>query len=93
MPEAERQDTGAIYKKLTLKELQSVTPGFNWTTYLNSFMHVPIELSEPVVVYAFSYIIDSIKIMQNTSPKVIHNYAIWRLVRQLSAYLGKVYFV
>lgn len=88
MPEADRQDTGAIYKKLTLKELQSVTPEFDWSLYLNTFMPIKIEMDEPVVVYAFSYLIDTIKIMQKTDPRVIHNYAIWRLVRQLCAYLG-----
>jgi membrane metallo-endopeptidase-like protein 1 len=88
MPEADRQDTGAIYKKLTLKELQSVTPTFDWNAYLNTFMPIKIEPEEPVVVYAFSYLIETIKIMHNTDARVIHNYAIWRLVRQLCAYLG-----
>lgn len=88
MPEADRQDTGAIYKKLSLKELQTISPEFDWSSYLNTFMPIKIEMDEPVVVYAFSYLIESVKIMQKTDVRVIQNYAIWRLVRQLCAYLG-----
>jgi len=55
LPEADRHDTSAIYRKLTLRELQREVPQLQWLVYLREFIGAPIDEEEPVVVYAMPY--------------------------------------
>lgn len=50
-----------------------------------------IELDEPVVVYSLNYLLEVGKILEQTDVKIIHNYIIWRLVRNLTPYLAGDY--
>lgn len=66
LPEADRHDTSAIYRKLTLRELQAVVPQVKWLEYLNSFLDADITEDEPVVAYGLSYFIEMGKILADT---------------------------
>lgn len=66
LPEADRQDTSAIYRKLSLATLQRVVPQINWLQYLNSFLKVKVNEDEPVVAYGLPYFIEMGKILAKT---------------------------
>ncbi|XP_019868485.2 neprilysin-1-like [Aethina tumida] len=87
LPEQDRHDTSVIYKKLTLEELQKIVPQINWLEYLNSFLDVDLIDQEPVVAYGLSYFQEMGKILAETDRRVIHNYALWRLIMSLSPHL------
>ena len=91
MPEADRHDTGSIYRKLTVKELQNIVKEFDWLIYFNKILPIKIDLDEPIVVYSLNYLLEIGKILEQTDVKIIHNYVIWRLVRNLTPYLAGDY--
>ena len=93
MPEADRLDTGAIYKKLSLKKLKALVPEFDWISYLNSFLPTAVFIDEEIVVYAIEYFQEMGKIIAKQDTKIIHNYAIWRLVKHILPYLDGEYAV
>lgn len=77
-----------------MKELQSIVKEFDWELYFNkifSALPLKIELDEPVVVYSLNYLLEVGKLLETTDVKVIHNYIIWRLVRNLTPYLAGEY--
>lgn len=91
MPEADRHDTGAIYTKLTVEELGKIVPEIDWLLYLNSFMPTKIDQDELIVVYSMDYFKNMGKILSKVDTKVIHNYALWRLIHHLLPYLDGDY--
>jgi hypothetical protein len=66
LPEADRHDTSAIYRKLTLQELQTIVPQIKWLEYLRSFLDADINEQEPVVAYGLSYFIEMGRILAET---------------------------
>lgn len=66
LPEADRHDTSAIYRKLTLRELQREVPQLQWLVYLREIMSVPIDEDEPVVTYAMPYFMQIGRIISKT---------------------------
>ncbi|XP_017776001.1 PREDICTED: neprilysin-2-like [Nicrophorus vespilloides] len=83
LPEADRHDTSVIYKKFTLKKLQSLVPEFNWEVYLKVFLDIKFTDDEPVVAYGLSYFIEMGRLLRITDRRVIHNYVMWRLIMAL----------
>ena len=69
-PEADRHDTSAIYRKLTLAQLQQEVPQLNWLEYLSAFLHADIDESEPVVSYAMPYFTEMGRIIQKTDRRL-----------------------
>jgi predicted metalloendopeptidase len=69
-PEADRHDTSAIYRKLTLAQLQQEVPQLNWLEYLSAFLHAYIDESEPVVSYAMPYFAEMGNIIQRTDRRL-----------------------
>nr|CAG4640659.1 EOG090X01U4 [Eulimnadia texana] len=91
IPEADRHDAGAIYSKMSLRELEKTVPEFNWREYLQAFLKFPLDDQEPIVTYAMSYLKELGKILSNTDRRVVHNYALWRLVADLVPHLPDDY--
>jgi membrane metallo-endopeptidase-like protein 1 len=71
IPEADRQDTSAIYRKDTLASLEKDIPEFNWKKYFQTFVHTELPSDEPIVSYAFPYLRDMAHIVKNTEPRYI----------------------
>lgn len=85
MPEVDRHDTSAIYRKLTLGELQREVPQLNWREYLQVTLgYSELSNDEALVSYATPYLIQMGKILAETDRRVVHNYIIWRLVTTTS---------
>lgn len=56
VPEEERIDTGAIYRQMSLAELQKKVPQFEWTKYFSVVLtNVPFDQSERIVSYSMPY--------------------------------------
>ncbi|XP_013793456.1 membrane metallo-endopeptidase-like 1, partial [Limulus polyphemus] len=91
IPEADRHDAGAIYNKLTVQELKNLVPKFSWLNYLNNVLPLKVDEMEPVVVYALPYFKQMGQILAETPRRVVHNYAIWRLVNDIIPYLNGDY--
>lgn len=91
MPEADRHDTGAIYKKLTINDLKQLVPEFDWIEYLNTFLPTQVTISEPIVAYALEYFQEMGKIIAQHDFKIIYNYAIWRMVKHILPFLDGEY--
>ncbi|RWS29487.1 neprilysin-2-like protein, partial [Leptotrombidium deliense] len=88
MPEADRHDTGAIYNKMTIRELQAEVPEFNFLMYLNTYLPMEVSESEFIVVYAVDYLKSIGKLLRHTERKIIHNYVIWRVVNFFIPYMS-----
>ncbi|XP_070151013.1 neprilysin-1 [Polyergus mexicanus] len=91
LPEADRHDTSAIYRKLTLRELQREVPQLQWLVYLREFMSVPIDEDEPVVTYAMPYFVQMGRIISKTDRRTLHNYILWRLVMSIMPHMINEY--
>ncbi|XP_024945616.1 neprilysin-1 isoform X2 [Cephus cinctus] len=87
LPEADRHDTSAIYRKLTLRELQQEVPQLNWQIYLQEFFNAPITEDEPVVAYAMPYFIQMGRIVDKVDRRTLHNYVLWRLVMSIMPHM------
>lgn len=89
MPEADRHDTSAIYKKITLPQLQRDVPQLNWKEYLQATLgnQIVLQDNEPVVSYAMPYLIQMGRIFAESDRRVIHNYIIWRLVMSIMTHM------
>ncbi|KAG5682753.1 hypothetical protein PVAND_012086 [Polypedilum vanderplanki] len=88
LPEVDRHDTSAIYRKLTLGELQREVPQLNWREYLQVTLgDVELKDNEEVVSYAMPYLVQMGRILSQTDRRIIHNYIIWRLVMSIMTHM------
>ncbi|KAH8409250.1 hypothetical protein KR009_011232, partial [Drosophila setifemur] len=89
LAEADRHDTSAVYRKLTLPELQDLVPEVQWAEYLQTALgeDIQLEADEPLVTYGLSYLTEMGKILARTERRVVHNYMLWRLVMSLMAHM------
>lgn len=71
LPEADRHDTSAIYRKLTLAQLQKEVPQVRWLEYLSAFLDADITDQEPVVSYALPYFVEMGKILERTDKRYV----------------------
>ncbi|XP_076652047.1 neprilysin-1 [Halictus rubicundus] len=83
LPEADRHDTSAIYRKVTLRELQAEIPQLQWKIYLQELIKAPVTEQEPIVAYGMKYFVHMGRIIENTDRRTLHNYILWRLVMSI----------
>ncbi|XP_011861521.1 PREDICTED: endothelin-converting enzyme 2-like isoform X2 [Vollenhovia emeryi] len=87
LPEADRHDTSAMYRKLTLQELQQEVPQLQWLIYLRTFINAPINEKELVVMYAMPYFVQMGRIISRTDQRTLHNYILWRFVMSIMPHM------
>ncbi|ELU08395.1 hypothetical protein CAPTEDRAFT_163321 [Capitella teleta] len=83
-PQIERHDTGAMYQKLSLRELRNKVPQFDWMTYFKTYLPVNVTEDEEVVSMAMEYIHKLGNLIVATDKKTLTNYCLWRLLLGLS---------
>uniref|UniRef100_A0A8C5PBL5 endothelin-converting enzyme 1 n=1 Tax=Leptobrachium leishanense TaxID=445787 RepID=A0A8C5PBL5_9ANUR len=85
VPQDERRDEEKIYNRMTVAELQTLSPAFDWMDYLG-FALSPLDLNdtEPVVVYGKEYLQQVSELVNNTDATILNNYLIWNLVQKMS---------
>ncbi|XP_035829721.1 neprilysin-1 [Aplysia californica] len=64
-------------------------PQFDVLRYLRGFIQDPITEDEPIVVFALQYLKDVVDIVEETEPRTVANYIIWRVVQHFVEYLDE----
>ncbi|XP_061501026.1 neprilysin-4 [Anopheles gambiae] len=77
----ERNNVSTLYRKLMLDQLQEEVPQINWTHYLTIVTERPVNGSSFVVMFAMSYMRDLVELIDQTEPRIVANYLLWRFVR------------
>ncbi|KAL9885946.1 neprilysin-1-like [Glossina fuscipes] len=93
LPEADRHDTSAIYNKISLIAIQAQFPELNWTRFLQESLgpNINLQPDEELVVYAMSYLTKMCQLLNQTDRRILHNYALWRLVMSVMAHMVDEY--
>ncbi|PVD37052.1 hypothetical protein C0Q70_04045 [Pomacea canaliculata] len=90
-PQAERHDTGALYKKMSISQLQQLVPQMDWLVYLRGAVSPVLSGNDEVVVFAVEYLQDMMTIVRQTDTRTLANYIIWRVVMMLAPELTESY--
>ncbi|XP_058467628.1 neprilysin-4 [Malaya genurostris] len=77
----ERNNVSVLYKKIILENLHEEVPEIDWTRYLSIVMDRPMNSSEFVVMFALNYMKDLVELIDQTEPRTLANYILWRFVR------------
>ena len=89
--EVERYDTGQWYTKLTVSDLISAVPEYDWITYLNTIGPGTFSEKDQVVCYAMPYLRALGEVLRKTDMRLIYNYLMWRVVMDLVPFLPPPY--
>ena len=71
MPINERHDTGELYNKLTIGELQQLVPHINWLEYFNAFMPVNVTSDEKIVCFSIDFVKQLGPLVNNTENRCL----------------------
>ncbi|KAL7991121.1 hypothetical protein Chor_014551, partial [Crotalus horridus] len=83
-----RRDINSMYNKVTLGELQRITPNLKWKPLLDRIFHERFSEDEEVVLLATDYMQQVSEIIQTTPIRILHNYMLWRIAVVLSEHLS-----
>ncbi|KAF1401061.1 Endothelin-converting enzyme-like 1, partial [Spheniscus magellanicus] len=83
-----RRDISSMYHKVTLGELQRITPTFKWKRLLDRIFHDNFSEEEEVVLLATDYMHKVSDLIRVTPSRILHNYMLWRIVVVLSEHLS-----
>uniref|UniRef100_A0A8C7KGN0 Endothelin-converting enzyme 1 n=1 Tax=Oncorhynchus kisutch TaxID=8019 RepID=A0A8C7KGN0_ONCKI len=90
VPQEERRDEELIYHKIQAKDLATLAPAVDWMPYLTDvFAPVPLNDSEPVVVYAKDYLQKVSDLIASTNKSVLNNYMIMKVLRKMVSILDQ----
>ncbi|KAF4525578.1 hypothetical protein B566_EDAN010437, partial [Ephemera danica] len=90
----ERRDPYRMYNSMSLRQLQKWSdsaanekPQIHWESFLRQlFADTDVEVStgERVIVKEMEFILKLVALLEDTPPRTVANYLMWRLVRHLS---------
>ncbi|NXI61187.1 ECEL1 protein, partial [Anseranas semipalmata] len=83
-----RRDVSTMYHKVTLGELQRITPTLKWKRLLDRIFHNNFSEDEEVVLLATDYMHKVSDLIRVTPSRILHNYMLWRIVVVLSEHLS-----
>eukprot|EP00106_Octopus_bimaculoides_P023912 XP_014791354.1 PREDICTED: membrane metallo-endopeptidase-like 1 [Octopus bimaculoides] len=91
-PPENRRDNERLYNKMTVKELSHKFKEFDWMSYFTQVMNIPkksiyINETEKIIVRDPSYFTELMKILTQVDKRILANYAIWILVKQVGVFL------
>ncbi|XP_065811164.1 endothelin-converting enzyme 1 isoform X2 [Labrus bergylta] len=90
VPQEERRDEELIYNKMKAKDLKTLVPAVDWMPYLTDvFAPVQLNESEPVVVYAKTYLQKVSDLISKTNKSLLNNYMIMKVVRKMVSILDQ----
>ncbi|KAL4221419.1 Membrane metallo-endopeptidase-like 1 [Mactra antiquata] len=81
-PQEQRRDNEALYNKMTIYDLQTSIPKFDWMRYLRTIfnsVNFTVSTSDPILVYAPEYLKDMVDLVLKTDSRTLANYLIWRI--------------
>nr|XP_006819891.1 PREDICTED: endothelin-converting enzyme 2-like [Saccoglossus kowalevskii] len=86
-PDAERRDILKMYNKVTISELQGIAPEFDWLSILKTVASpTEVDDTEEVIIYATGYLQRLSSLVENTDPRIAHNYMMWRVASSYLVY-------
>uniref|UniRef100_A0A182XVN2 Uncharacterized protein n=1 Tax=Anopheles stephensi TaxID=30069 RepID=A0A182XVN2_ANOST len=77
----ERNNVSTLYRKLILEQLHEEVPEIDWTRYLTIVTERPVNGSAFVVMFAMGYMRELVELLNQTEPRIVANYLLWRFVR------------
>eukprot|EP00095_Tigriopus_kingsejongensis_P001687 maker-scaffold1658_size31987-snap-gene-0.9 protein:Tk01687 transcript:maker-scaffold1658_size31987-snap-gene-0.9-mRNA-1 annotation:"endothelin-converting enzyme 1" len=80
-PPSARRNFSEIYKKMTLENVQSKVPDFDFHAYLGALLPRDLNKTEEVVIYSLPYFQKLTKLIQDSDPRTVANYVLWRFIR------------
>ncbi|KFO30096.1 endothelin-converting enzyme-like 1 [Fukomys damarensis] len=83
-----RRDVSAMYNKVTLGQLQKITPHLRWKWLLDQIFQEDFSEDEEVVLLATDYMQQVSQLIRSTPHRILHNYLVWRVVVVLSEHLS-----
>ncbi|XP_038601119.1 endothelin-converting enzyme-like 1 [Tachyglossus aculeatus] len=83
-----RRDISSMYNKVTLGQLQQITPHLRWKWLLDRIFQEDFSEEEEVVLLATDYMQQVSQLIRSTPRRILHNYLVWRVVVVLSEHLS-----
>uniref|UniRef100_A0A8C2NCV9 Endothelin converting enzyme like 1 n=1 Tax=Capra hircus TaxID=9925 RepID=A0A8C2NCV9_CAPHI len=83
-----RRDVSSVYNKVTLGQLQKITPHLRWKWLLDQIFQENFSEDEEVVLLATDYMQQVSQLIRSTPRRILHNYLVWRVVVVLSEHLS-----
>ncbi|XP_049979093.1 endothelin-converting enzyme-like 1 isoform X3 [Alexandromys fortis] len=83
-----RRDVSSTYNKVTLGQLQKITPHLQWKWLLDQIFQEDFSEDEEVVLLATDYMQQVSQLIRSTPRRILHNYLVWRVVVVLSEHLS-----
>uniref|UniRef100_A0A8P0TT64 Endothelin converting enzyme like 1 n=1 Tax=Canis lupus familiaris TaxID=9615 RepID=A0A8P0TT64_CANLF len=83
-----RRDVSSMYNKVTLGQLQKITPHLQWKWLLDQIFQEDFSEDEEVVLLATDYMQQVSQLIRSTPRRILHNYLVWRVVVVLSEHLS-----
>ncbi|KAM4693617.1 endothelin-converting enzyme-like 1 [Discoglossus pictus] len=77
-----------MYNKVTLSQLQQISPHLRWKRLLDRIFHEELSEDEEMIVLAPDYMHKVSELIRTTPASVLHNYMLWRVVVVLSEHLS-----
>jgi hypothetical protein len=62
----ERRNVSELYQRMSIGELRQLVPQVDWARYLSLVLARPVNISEPVVVFALNYIQNLVALLGKT---------------------------
>ncbi|XP_068945259.1 endothelin-converting enzyme-like 1 isoform X1 [Petaurus breviceps papuanus] len=84
-----RRDISSMYNKVTLGQLQQITPHLRWKWLLDQIFQEDFSEDEEVVLLATEYMQQVSQLIRSTPRRILHNYLVWRVVVVLSEHLSQ----
>ena len=66
----QRQNVSELYQKMSIGELRQLVPQIDWVQYLTMVLARPVNVSEPVVIFALNYIQDLVILLRKTPSRL-----------------------
>ncbi|XP_058790751.1 neprilysin-2-like [Phymastichus coffea] len=92
LPREERRNMSELYNFMPLEQLKSEYPDIPWSEYFNQIVSPQtkwITENDLILVKVPSFLKSLLKLINNTSKRVLANYAIWRVVQESTSFMNE----
>lgn len=77
----ERRNLSEVYLRTNIAALRMQFLEFDWKEYFDVVLGKDVDDDTRVACYCSSYLYHLFKLIDNTEPRILQNYLIWRFVR------------
>lgn len=80
-PPQDRINVTQLYRRMTVASLYDYVPEIDWQHYLQIVLDQKIERNEVIVMFALGFMQNVVHLIDNTEPRIVANYMLWKFVR------------